>query len=184
MGPFPETDLPQTRRRSPMWTAAAAVGLVVLLLLAYSLITGPTRPPLPGDQVPAFRLVAFDGSSMDLSGQPGKVVVVNFYASWCNPCREEAADLEASWQQYRESDVQFYAIAYKDAASKARAFVDQFRITFPSGADAGNRIAHAYGVTGVPETFVIDRQGLLVRHFLGPITSGELGLTLEEALRR
>jgi cytochrome c biogenesis protein CcmG, thiol:disulfide interchange protein DsbE len=184
MGPFPDVDLPQPRRRSPMWTAAAAVGVVVMLLLAYSLLTGPTSPPLPGDEVPAFQLSSFDGSAMDLSSQPGKVVVLNFFASWCNPCREEAADLEASWQAYRQRDVQFYAIAYKDAASKAKQFVDEFGITFPSGADAGNRIAHGYGVTGVPETFVIDRQGLLVRHFLGPISSGELGLALEEALGR
>ncbi|HSJ54670.1 MAG TPA: TlpA disulfide reductase family protein [Anaerolineae bacterium] len=184
MEPYPEIDLPQPRRRSPVGTAAAAVGLVVVLLLGYSLVTGPSSAPLPGSEVPSFQLSAFDGSSMELNGQPGKVVVVNFFASWCNPCREEAGDLEAAWQQYRERDVQFYAIAYKDAASKARAFVDEFGITFPSSADPGNRIARSYGVTGVPETFVIDRQGLLVRHFLGPISSGELGLALDEALRR
>ena len=184
MGPFPDTDLPQARRRSPVWAAAAAVGLVVMLLLGYSLLTGPTAPPLPGDPVPPFQLTAFDGSAIDVSGQPGKVIVVNFFASWCDPCRQEAADLEASWQQYRERDVQFYAIAYKDAPSKAKTFIDEFGITFPSGADTGNRIAHAYGLTGVPETFVIDGAGLLVHHFLGPISTGELGLVVDEALAR
>ncbi len=184
MGPFPETYEPQPKRRSPVGMAALAVGLVVVLALGYSLLTGPTTPPLPGSAVPAFQLAAFDGSSMALGGQPGQVSVVNFFASWCTPCREEAGDLEASWQQYRDDDVQFYAIAYKDAASKAKAFVDEFGITFPSGADTGNRIARAYGVTGVPETFVIDRDGLLVHHFLGQISSGELALAVEEALER
>ena len=181
---IPDTNLPQPRRRSPMGTAAAAVGLVVALLLGYSLLTGPSSAPLPGGEVPSFQLTAFDGTAMALNGRPGQVVVVNFFASWCNPCREEAGDLEASWQEYRERDVQFYAIAYKDAASKARAFVDDFGITFPSSADTGNRIARAYGVTGVPETFVIDGQGLLVHHFLGPVTSGELAQVLEQALSR
>ena len=181
---IPDTNLPQPRRRSPVGTAAAAVGLVVVLLLGYSLLTGPSSPPLPGSEVPSFQLTAFGGTAMALNGQPGQVVVVNFFASWCNPCREEAGDLEAIWQDYRERDVQFYAIAYKDATSKARAFVDEFGITFPSSADTGNRIARAYGVTGVPETFVIDRQGLLVRHFLGSVSSGELAQALEEALTR
>jgi len=184
MEPLPDTDLPKPRRRSPVGIAVAAVSLVVLLLLGYSLLKGPTAAPLPGSQVPAFQLSAFDGSSIGLDGQPGKVVVVNFFASWCNPCRQEAGALEASWQQYRERDVQFYAIAYKDAASKAKAFVDEFGITFPSSVDTGNRVARAYGVTGVPETFVIDRQGLLVRHFLGSVSSEELSLAVDEALAR
>ena len=179
-----DTNLSQPRRRSPVVTAAAAVGLVVALLLGYSLLTGPSSPPLPGSEVPTFQLTAFDGTSMALGDRPGKVVVVNFFASWCPPCREEAGDLEASWQEYQGRGVQFYAIAYKDAASKAKAFVDEFDITFPSSADPGNRIARAYGVTGVPETFVIDSQGLLVHHFLGPVNSRELALALEKALAR
>jgi cytochrome c biogenesis protein CcmG/thiol:disulfide interchange protein DsbE len=184
MGPFPVTEPPQPRRWSPVGIAALAVGLIVVALLGYSLLTGPTEPPLPGSPVPAFQLWAFDGSAMSLASQPGKVVVVNFFASWCDPCRAEARDLEASWQEYREQDVQFYAIAYKDAATKAKAFVDEYGITFPSSADSGNSIARSYGVTGVPETFVIDREGLLVRHFLGSISSAELGLAIDEALER
>lgn len=176
---------PQRRgRQGSVWAAVAAVGLVVALLLGYSILTGPTNPLLPGGAVPAFALTAFDGTSMSLAGQRGQVLVVNFFASWCDPCREEARDLEDTWQEYRSRGVQFYGIAYKDAQSKAQAFLDEFDVTYPTALDPGNRTARAYGVTGVPETFVVDGEGRLVHHFLGPVSSGELALALNSALGR
>ena len=182
-------DSPQTpsgeeshRSLSPAWIAAGAVGVLVLALLAYALISQPATTPQIGDPVPDFRLTALDGSPMSISEQKGTVVVLNIFASWCNPCREEAADLEAAWQTYQDQGVQFYGIAYKDADSKAQAFLDEFGVTYPSTVEPGNRTARAYGVTGVPETFIIDQQGVLVRHFLGPITQAQLGQALEPLL--
>lgn len=166
----------------PAWTAAGAVALVVLLLVGYSLLSGPSAAPQVGSPVPDFQLTAFDGSTMDLGAQQGKVVVVNIFASWCDPCREEAAALEQTWRDYRDRGVQFFGIAYKDAGSKAQAFLDEFDVTYPSAMDPGNRTARALGVTGVPETFVIDRQGRLVRHFLGAVSRAELGQELDRAL--
>ena len=78
--------------------------------------------------------------------------------------------------------MQFYGIAYKDAASRAREFLEEFDVSFPSGEDPGNRTARAYGVTGVPETFVVDAQGQLVKHFLGPITQEQLSAELDQLL--
>jgi cytochrome c biogenesis protein CcmG/thiol:disulfide interchange protein DsbE len=121
---------------------------------------------------------------MNLGARRGSVVVVNFFASWCDPCREEAAALEETWRTYQSQDVQFYGIAYKDADSKAQAFLDQFDVSYPSTVDTSNRAARDYGVTGVPETFVVDRQGLLVRHFLGPITQAQLAQEIERALNQ
>lgn len=182
MGPFPDTHVPEPPRRPPIWMAAAVVGLVVVLLLAYSLLTGPTSPPLPESRVPTFDLPAFDGSIMGLAGPPGRVVVINFFASWCAPCREEAADLEQTWRQYQDRGVQFFGIAYKDADSRAQAFLDEFDVTYPSTVDRSNRAARDYGLTGVPETFVVDQQGLLVRHFLGPISQAQLAEEIERLL--
>jgi cytochrome c biogenesis protein CcmG/thiol:disulfide interchange protein DsbE len=167
---------------SPAWIAAGAIAALVMVLLVYALIDAPNELPQPGSPVPGFQLEAFDGSSMDLGAGSGNVVVVNFFASWCEPCRQEASDLEQAWRDYQGQGVQFYGIAYKDAASKAQAFLDRYNVTYPSTIDPGDRTARAYGVTGVPETFVVDGQGNLVHHFLGPITREQLSREIDRAL--
>ena len=167
---------------SPAWIAAGAIALLVLVLLGYALIDQPAELPQAGSPVPGFQLDALDGSSIDLAAQLGNVVVINFFASWCGPCQQEAADLEETWREYQDQGVQFYGIAYKDAASKAQAFLEKFDVTYPSALDPGNRTGRSYGVTGVPETFVVDGQGNLVRHFLGPITREQLSQEIEKAL--
>jgi cytochrome c biogenesis protein CcmG/thiol:disulfide interchange protein DsbE len=174
----------QRRRVSPAWAAAGAVGLVVLLLLAYSLATGPSAPLQPGELAPSFKLNSLEGDQIDLDDQLGKVVVVNFFASWCDPCRQEAADLEQTWDQYQSEGVRFFGIAYKDASSKVQAFLDQFGVTYPCALDPGGRTARAYGLTGVPETFVINGQGQLHRHIVGPVDQDELGLVIDQVLGR
>jgi cytochrome c biogenesis protein CcmG/thiol:disulfide interchange protein DsbE len=170
------------RRRSPTWIAVGAVGLLVAVLLGYGLVSKPPEPPQIGGPVPDFQLAAFDGSPMKLSNHRGQVVVVNFFASWCEPCREEAASIQQTWQSYQGRNVQFFGIAYKDAASKAQAFLNEFEATYPSTAEPGNRTARDYGVTGVPETFIVDQQGNLVRHYLGAITKAQLSQDLDQLL--
>jgi cytochrome c biogenesis protein CcmG/thiol:disulfide interchange protein DsbE len=183
----PETTANDTTSRglSPAWMAGAAIALVVAVLLLYSIAAKPSEPPMIGSPVPHFEFTALDGSPMSLAAHSGEnVVVVNFFASWCSPCREEAAALEETWRAYRDQDVQFYGIAYKDADSKAQAFLDEFDVSYPSTVDTRNRAAREYGVTGVPETFVVDREGLLVHHFLGPITQAQLSAEIERALNQ
>lgn len=170
------------RDRSRVWLAAGAVAVVVIALLGYSLVTGPSAPVQVGQPVPDFRLTTFGGDTISLSDLQGQAVVVNFFASWCNPCREEAAALEQAWRHYEGQGVQFVGIAYKDAGSKAQAFLTEFGASYPSALDPGNRISRAYGVTGVPETFIIDQQGRLVRHMLGAVTAAQLGQELDKIL--
>lgn len=173
----------ENRQRLPLaWIAGAIIALLVLALLGYAILAGPTEPPQVGSPVADFQLTAFDGRPMDLSSQHGSVLVVNFFASWCAPCRQEAAALEETWRKYQDRGVQFFGIAYKDADSRAQAFLNEFDVTYPSTAERGNRTARAYGVTGVPETFVVDQQGLLVRHFLGPITQSQLSQEIDRLL--
>ena len=166
------------RRLSPAWLAAGLIGLLVLALLGYGLTSRETLQV--GSPVPEVSLTAFDGSSINLADRRGQVVVINFFASWCPPCREEAADVQQTWTDFQQRGVQFYGIAYKDAASPAQAFLDEFGVTYPSAVDPGSRVARAFGITGVPETFVFDQQGQLVRHFPGPVTREQLSEELEK----
>ena len=164
--------------------AVGVIALLVLALLAYALLAQPSPPPGIGDPVPDFQLVALDGSSMNLSDYRGQVVVLNFFASWCAPCRQEAADLEQAWRKYQDADVQFLGIGYKDAPSKAQTFLETFDVTYPVAVETGNSTARAYGVTGVPETFIIDQEGNLVQHFLGAITAAQLSQEIDPLLNR
>lgn len=166
------------------WMAAGAITLLVLGLLAYALFAQPVEPPQVGGPVPDFEISALDGSLLSLGDYQGQVVVLNFFASWCAPCRQEAADLEQAWREYQDDEVQFLGIGYKDAPSKAQTFLDSFDVTYPSSVETGNRTARTYGVTGVPETFVIDQEGNLVRHFLGPVTLEQLAREIEPLLNR
>jgi cytochrome c biogenesis protein CcmG/thiol:disulfide interchange protein DsbE len=183
MEPSRTTPVSQShRKRSPAWIAAAVIGSLVVGLLAFSVSSHTSTPPQEGSPVPLFQLTSFDDQPMELDAQPGEITVINFFASWCAPCRQEAADLERSWRLYEDKEVQFYGIAYKDAASRAQGFLAEFDVSYPSGEDPGNRTARAYGVTGVPETFVVDAQGHLVKHFLGPITQAQLSTELDQLL--
>lgn len=174
---------PGRRERSPMWGVVGLIGALIVGLLGYSLAQ-VGRAPQPGEAVPGFQLTSLDGARISLDEYRGQVVVLNFFASWCPPCRDEARDLEQTWRKVQNQGVQFVGIAYKDTSSKVRAFLDEFEATYPCALDPRSRTARAYGVTGVPETFVVDAEGRLVHHFVGPITEPELSLILEQALNR
>ena len=132
---------------------------------------------------PPFTLHLFDGGTLRLEDERGLWVVVNFWASWCPPCREEAPELEAVWQRLRGHGVVFVGVNVWDAVSTAREFLRAYTITYPNGPDPNGRILIEFGVTGIPETYFIDRQGRLVRRWIGPITARELGRLLAD-LRR
>jgi cytochrome c biogenesis protein CcmG/thiol:disulfide interchange protein DsbE len=110
---------------------------------------------------PDFSLTTFDGQTFRLSDQRGKVVVINFWASWCIPCREEAPVLEATWNEYRDRGVVFVGVDYLDTETEARKYMAEFDLTYPNGPDVGTRIATLYRIKGVPETFFVNAAGEL-----------------------
>ena len=168
-----------TRSEKTGWIiAAVAVGF--LIILGYGLRTQSGSPI--GAPASDFTLPLFDGGELSLADQLGSVVVVNFWASWCVPCRVEAPALERLWQEYEDRGVVFVGVNYKDVESKATSFIKEFDVTYPNGSDSYNRISAAYRITGVPETFLIARDGRLLEWWVGPLTEAGLRAALEEVL--
>lgn len=120
-----------------------------------------------------FTLTTFDGRTLSLSDYRGKTVVINFWASWCPPCREEAPVLRAFAAAHRDDTVVLLGIDVWDSEADARAFLSEFGLTFPNALDTDGRVTVEYGVSGVPETFVVGPDGSLLGKYTGPVKSVE-----------
>ncbi|HXF97601.1 MAG TPA: TlpA disulfide reductase family protein [Gaiellaceae bacterium] len=181
------------RRQALLAAQGAAVGLVVLLLalLAWSLLRqeGGNLAQLAArgerPRAPDFTLERLDREgSLTLSDLRGRAVVLNFWASWCAPCKEEAPFLERMWREYRAKGLVVVGVDAKDFRRDARAFARRFGLTFPLVYDGPGDILPAYGVTGFPETFVLDREGRVVAAFAGAVNGEEERARLRRAVAR
>ncbi len=161
----------------------AAVLLVIglLAMLGWGLAQKANGPRDSG-LAPDFTLTGFDGRAVTLSQLRGQVVVVNFWASWCPPCREEAAYLEQTWRKYQGQGVVFIGVDWVDTEKEALAYIDEFDITYLNGPDLGTRIAQAYRIQGVPETFFVDKTGRLRGVRIGPLKAPQLDDKIEELI--
>ncbi len=178
----PEGAAPSDHKRLKLGGLASWLVVFSLLgLLGWGLIKTSGGPRSSGE-APDFTLVGFDGQQVTLSELRGQVVVINFWASWCPPCREEAGYLEASWREYRERGVVFIGVDYVDTEPEALAYIEEFDITYLNGPDIGTRISQAYRIRGVPETFFVDRQGQLRGVKIGPLRPPELEERIEQLL--
>ena len=137
----------------------------LLAILGYGFFRDARYIPSPivGRAAPPFSLTLLNGDKLTLADLRGKVVFVNFWASWCPPCIAEAKDLEATWRGLKERGVVFVGVEIQDTEANGRAFVAGNGITYPVGIDAQGRIAIDYGVWGVPESFFIDADGQIGR---------------------
>ncbi|MBI3964163.1 MAG: TlpA family protein disulfide reductase [Chloroflexi bacterium] len=167
-------------------TMLVAFGAVaaLLALLGFGLVKGSsaTEVAAAGRQASNFELAGFDGSVQRLSDHGGKVVVVNFWAAWCQPCRDEQATLERVWQAYRGRGVVLLGVNVWDKESAARAHLAEFGVTYPNGRSPNGDVAVEYGITGLPETYIVSPNGRILRKHVGPVTDERLSSWLDEAL--
>jgi cytochrome c biogenesis protein CcmG/thiol:disulfide interchange protein DsbE len=163
----------------PRWLRLSIVlgiaALVVVLALSFRRDPRDIRTGTVNKPAAAFTVERLDGTGpLSLSDYAGKVVVLNFFASWCPPCKEENPALLRVWERYRTSDVVFIGIVYGDSTEKARSYVSTNGVTWPTVQDADGRVAFAYGVYGPPETYFIGTDGIIAGRHIGPISEAAL----------
>jgi len=183
----PATEAPRRKIRWPMVVIWAAI-LALLAVLAWGLVNANASRPEAGQNAPTFNVEFFDGYEWDnravssLSEMRGHPVVLNFWASWCVECRYETDAIEQAWQRYRDQGVVFLGVAYADVEPNSLAYMDEFNVTFPHAPDLGTAISKKYEITGVPETFFIDKNGV-VRHVqIGPVNQQMLDTLIPQML--
>lgn len=181
LGPQPEVD--RSRKGLSTGTIFMLVGFVVFgVVIALALFRQSAPQPTEG-AAPDFEFVTFDGVNYRLSDFRGKVVVLNFWASWCAPCRDEAPELQSAWEYYRPSEqVVFLGIAYADNGVRSLEYLDEFQIDYLNAPDLGTRISELYGIRGVPETFVIDQNGEVAQFIFAGVTEAQLREVIDPLL--
>lgn len=174
-----------TRRLRIAGQAVGLAGVAGLLALLVWGLGHQGHAPRVGAVAPAFTLKRLEGTGkVSLAAYRGRPVVLNFWASWCEPCKGEARVLERDWARYRDR-VAFLGIDYHDLASDARRFVNAHSLTFPMLADGSGSVTHGkYDVSQVPETYVVGRNGKILAHLAGPITDPTLAGEFRSALAK
>ena len=153
--------------------ALAVAGVAALLTVLVWRLTHQTPPPKVGQPAPAFSLGRLDRKgTLSLASLRGKTVVLNFWASWCGPCKREAPALEKLWRDYRGKGVVVLGVDSNDLSGDARRFLSAHRITYPVVSDPNGLVAaNRYGIAALPVTYVIDSRGRVVGgEVLGPIS--------------
>ena len=173
---------------------ATAISLGIIFFLYRGLQVNPNVVPSvlinkPAEDFSALKIQGDEflptgsASHFSLKSLRGKPVILNFWASWCFACREEARDFEMFWQTAKGEGIQVVGIAIQDEVEAAREFAKGYGKTYPLGLDETGKIAIDYGVTGVPETFIIDSNGVIVEKITGPVNYQML-LKIAEKFKR
>lgn len=169
-----ESQTPAPEEATPSRRLPVGIGLLLLIFVGFLGIawwrqqTSEQRVMGPA---PDFSFTTFAGETVNLADLKGQGVVLNFWASWCNPCREEAALLEAAWRREQNNGIVFVGLDYLDQEHAAKEYLAEFNITYPSGPDLKSAAARRYRIQGVPETFFITPDGKIASLVIGPIVN-------------
>jgi cytochrome c biogenesis protein CcmG, thiol:disulfide interchange protein DsbE len=178
----------KSRRRIVIFCVVSLVNVGLLALILTQLLTPATNSvsdPLVGHPAPDFSLVTLRSdtgkSALSLSNFKGKPVVLNFWASWCQPCKEELPLLENSWKQMQaqQKDIVFLGIDFQESSSDATSFLQLYGITYLALLDANGSVANKYGVTSLPQTIFINRNGTVTSREPQELTAQELSKNLQ-----
>jgi len=184
--PFPAGSKKRSRkRRTIVLIVVTLLNAGLLALLGSQLLTPAqnqshagsaqsSSSPLDGYPAPDFTLGVLSthpGPPIHLASLKGRPVMLNFWASWCDPCKQEAPLLEAMWQRVQGQGIVFLGIDFEDSQSDGLSFLHTYGITYPNVVDTDGSVAINYGVTGVPETIFIDRHGVFVHRVIGELTA-------------
>ncbi|NLO38785.1 MAG: TlpA family protein disulfide reductase [Ruminiclostridium sp.] len=168
------------------WTLVILLSLIIFLgVIGVRLFKGGEEMLEIGDAPGNFALTTFSNEKIHTGDLQGKIVLVNFWASWCVTCDEEAVLLEKAWQELQKAapgETLFLGVAYMDTEPAARSFLQEYGVTYPNGPDLRGEISDLYQVQGVPETFVLDQDGVLRNIKYGPFLSVDEILSLIQPL--
>ena len=178
------------KRRIALFVVASLLSVGLLALLGSQLLVPAQNQanagssPLIGHPAPDFTLLvlgphAGSASTIRLASLKGKPILLNFWASWCVPCQQEAPLLQKTWQSVQRQGITFLGIDFQDARSDGLNFLHTYGITYPNVADDTGSTAINYGVTGVPETFFIDRHGVIISKVIGELTEQSMQTNLQ-----
>lgn len=165
-----------TQKRFPVAIAviAGVVLIGIIALFALQMKNAKQDTLEIGTDIPDFTVTTFSGETYQKSQLAGKIILLNFWSSWCSTCDEEGAVLEEVWQEVKEDgEIVFIGVNYVDTEKDSLAFLEKYGITFPNGPDMGSRISRMFKVEAVPETYIIGRDGRLAAIMIGAFQSAE-----------
>jgi peroxiredoxin len=161
--PSPETPASASGPREPARSLAPSTASLDAVLRELDLVK-PNRAKSAAD----FTLPALNGGTFSLADQRGKIVLINFWATWCPPCLEEMPAMERLWQKHKDAGFVLVAVSVDTDAKKVVPFVTEHKLTFPVALDPSMGVADKYGVRALPSSFIVDKGGIMAALALGP----------------
>lgn len=184
----PQAAAPVKQRVSTFTVVAFVLAIGLLAIIGYALakrdkgsMVGKTAPDFTITTYDTNQIGSYSDTKIQLSRLKGKVVVLNIWASYCEPCKDEAPMLERVWRDLEDNDVVFIGVANNDVERNSLAYLDEFGVTYPNAPDEGGKIYDRYGASGIPETFIIAPDGKVTKHFISGMSERELRSAIDKA---
>jgi cytochrome c biogenesis protein CcmG, thiol:disulfide interchange protein DsbE len=169
----------------PRWVQILAFVAIIAFISLFAFgLRARGESQIGAGQAPDFTITSYDSQTVKLADLRGKVVVVNIWASWCLPCRDEAPFFQKMWMQYKDRGVVFVGVDYVDSEVAAKAYIKQYGLSYLNGPDIGSEIYQRFRAKGVPETYFVGKDGLLYGNALGPITPNSSYMTERQFIQK